>query len=54
MAKPNVLNPDIFYLYIFPRNVHAYIPNMSPFGVKVETWLRLHNVSYEVSVNLGY
>ena len=51
MAKADILKPDTFYLYIFPRKFHAYIPNMSPFGMKVETWLRLNNVKYEVSVD---
>ena len=41
-------NPETLYLYMFPRNIHTHIPNMSPFAMKIETWLRMENVEYQV------
>ena len=39
---------DKFYLHIFPRSCTKQVLNLSPFAVKVETWLRLKKIKYEV------
>ncbi|XP_014661877.1 PREDICTED: failed axon connections-like [Priapulus caudatus] len=36
---------DVVYLYGFPRP--RVIPDLSPFGLKVETWMRMAGVKYE-------
>jgi glutathione S-transferase len=47
--KPTVhkvdYKPDIVYLYQFSRT--PVIPSLSPFCLKVETWLRMNQVAYE-------
>jgi hypothetical protein len=37
------------YLYQFPRTY--YVPSLSPFSVKLETWMRMANIDYEVILN---
>jgi len=37
---------DVVYLYQFHRS--PTVPNLSPFCVKIETWLRVHKLAHEV------
>lgn len=50
-AKPAVhkqnYEKDIIYLYQFSRT--PVLPSLSPYCLKVETWLRLAGLKYEVS-----
>ncbi|KAL7296083.1 hypothetical protein TKK_0010634 [Trichogramma kaykai] len=43
--KPN-FEKDVVYLYQFPRT--PLLPSLSSYCLKVETWLRLNGVKYEV------
>ncbi|EGT41012.1 hypothetical protein CAEBREN_12900 [Caenorhabditis brenneri] len=38
--------PDVVYLYQFPRC--RLLPNLSSYCMKVETWLRMSDITYEV------
>ena len=38
------------YLYQFPRTY--FVPSLSPFSFKLETWLRMANIEYEASFAL--
>ena len=45
--KPN-FDKDTVYLYQFPRT--PMLPSLASYCLKVETWLRLNGVKYEVGV----
>lgn len=38
----------VLYLHMFPRQVTKGVVNLSPFAMKVETWLRMQGIPYEV------
>ena len=40
---------DLVYLHQFPRASGKQVPNISPYGIKLETWLRQHKLKYKVS-----
>lgn len=42
---------DMIYLHMFPRKYTKKVPNLSPFAIKIEAWLRLHNIKYKVNIN---
>jgi len=45
---------DLVYLHQFPRCIAKQVPNMSPFALKLETWLRLRKIKYKVSKRCFY
>ena len=40
---------DIIYVFVFPRKWTRQMINLSPFAVKLESWLRLKKLPYKVS-----
>lgn len=49
-VKKQNFEKDVVYLYQFSRT--PVIPSMSPYCLKVETWLRLAGLKYEVSTSI--
>lgn len=45
---------DLVYLHQFPRWIAKQVPNMSPFALKLETWLRLRKIKYKVVPTLKW
>ena len=43
-------NKDVVIFHMFPRN--ALSPSMSPYVLKLETFLRMHDVKYKVDHNI--
>jgi len=48
-VKKQNFDKDVVYLYQFSRT--PVIPSMSPYCLKVETWLRLAGLKYEASTH---
>ncbi|CAC5377003.1 unnamed protein product [Mytilus coruscus] len=44
---------DVVYLHVFPRIMSKGVPNFSPFAVKLETWLRISKIAFEVVDHMG-
>lgn len=47
LVHKNSFEKDVVYLYQFSRT--PLLPSVSPYCLKVETWLRLAGLKYEVS-----
>ncbi|KAK3096269.1 hypothetical protein FSP39_025147 [Pinctada imbricata] len=45
---------DVVYLHVFPRQLTKCIPNLSPFAMKLETWLIIHDIKYELIDHMGF
>lgn len=45
---------DVVYLHVFPREMARGVPNISPFAMKLEMWLRMTNIPYEVVDHVGF
>lgn len=58
MASTRTWNPEwkknVVYLHVFPRKMARGVPNFSPFAVKLETWLRINKIPFEVSNSIKY
>ena len=48
---PSEYKQDIVYLHMFPRRCTKGVVNLSPYAIKLETWLRLNSIPYEVCMN---
>uniref|UniRef100_A0A915DK08 Failed axon connections n=1 Tax=Ditylenchus dipsaci TaxID=166011 RepID=A0A915DK08_9BILA len=44
--------PGLVYLFQFPRA--SVVPNISPFAIKLETWLRIADIKYKNVENLPF
>lgn len=51
-VKKQNFEKDVVYLYQFSRT--PVIPSMSPYCLKVETWLRLAGLKYEVRTDFYF
>ncbi len=47
LMKPD-FEKDVVYLVQFPRA--ASVPSLSPFALKLETWLRMADIRYQVCI----
>lgn len=52
IVRKSNFEKDIVYLYQFSRT--PVVPSLSPYCLKVETWLRLAGLKYEVSVYFNF
>ena len=46
--EPPPSQRDVVHLCVFPRSYARQHLNLSPFAVKLETWLRLYKIPYKV------
>ena len=45
--KPEYKN-DVVYLHVLPRSIAGSVVNISPFALKVETWMRINKIPFQV------
>lgn len=39
---------DVVYLHVLPRSLAKDVVNLSPYALKLELWLRINNIPFEV------
>ena len=39
---------DVVYLFVWPRSYATNFVNISPYALKLELWLRINNIPFEV------
>ncbi len=47
-AQERTYIDGVLYLHVFPRRIAKKVVNLSPYVVKLETWLRMKGMPYEV------
>jgi hypothetical protein len=45
---PTKFEKDVIYMVAFPVRISKQTPNLCPFMVKMETWMRMHNIKYQI------
>lgn len=43
---------DVVYLHVIPRSRARGVVNISPYAIKLELWLRINEIPYEVRITL--
>lgn len=42
---------DVVYLHVLPRSRACDVVNVSPFAIKLELWLRMNSIPFQVTTN---
>lgn len=47
-GRQRAYKDDVIYVHMFPRHYTKKVVNLSPYAIKLETWLRMNGIRYEV------